>query len=84
MDTSSFEADMDGWTTGGMDQSFARRAASTPSYGTGPSSSADGTSWASLWSKSGNQGDQWLRATVYAGSGQTTLRYTFVPNAPGE
>ena len=40
--------------------------------------SADGTSWASLWSKSGDQGNQWLQATVYAGGGQTMLRYTCV------
>ena len=43
-------------------------------------SSADGTTWGSLWSKSGNQGDQWLQATVYAGSGQTMLRFTCVPH----
>ena len=42
-------------------------------------SSAGGTSWASLWSKSGNKGDQWLQATVYASSGQTMLRFTCVP-----
>ena len=42
--------------------------------------SADGTSWVSLWSKSGNMGNQWLQATVYAGSGQTMLRYTCVPS----
>ena len=41
--------------------------------------SADGTSWTSLWSKSGEQGNQWLQATAYAGSGQTMLRYTCVP-----
>ena len=41
-------------------------------------SSATGTSWASLWSKSGNMGDQWNQATVYAlGSGQTMLRFTY-------
>ena len=40
--------------------------------------SADGTSWVSLWAKSGNLGDQWRQATVYAGSGQTMLRYTCV------
>ena len=39
-------------------------------------SSADGTSWASLWSKSGEQGNAWKQATVYASSGQTMLRYT--------
>ena len=37
--------------------------------------SADGASWLSLWSKSGDQGNQWLQATAYAGSGQTMLRY---------
>ena len=42
--------------------------------------SANGTSWASLWSQSGNLGDQWNQATVYAGSGQAMLRYTCVPN----
>ena len=46
-------------------------------------SSADGTSWFSLWSKSGQQGDQWSQATAYTGSGQTMLRYTYVPNGRG-
>ena len=43
--------------------------------------SADGTSgsWTSLWSKTGDQGDSWQQATVYAGSGQTVLRFTCVP-----
>ena len=130
-DTSSFEWDLDGWTTGGMDRPFTRKSWSTPSYNTGPrnaadgsyylyahsesnynqnfdlektfpagqelygvafqyhmygadmgsavlETSADGTSWASLWSKSGDQGNQWLQATVYAGGGQTMLRYTCV------
>ena len=47
--------------------------------------SGDGTSWNSLWSKSGNLGNQWLQATVYAGSGQTMLRYTYacVTNSSG-
>ena len=134
-DTSSFESDFDGWTTGGMDDPFLRISGSTPAramgYATGPSaaavgsyyvyahadynsndkfdlqktfpagqelygiafqyhmhgsymgwgvleSSADGTSWASLWSKSLNLGDQWHQATVYAlGSGQTMLRFTY-------
>ena len=130
-DTSSFESDFDGWTTGGMDQSFTRRAGSTPWSSTGPSSAADGsyyvyahaynnynldfdlektftagqelygiafqyhmygyymgsadlessatgTSWASLWSKSGNMGNQWNQALVYTlGSGQTMLRFTY-------
>ena len=40
-------------------------------------SSADGTSWASLWGQSGNLGDQWNHATVYAGSGQTMLRFVY-------
>ena len=40
-------------------------------------SSTDGTSWVSLWTQSGNLGNQWLQATVYAGSGQTMLRYTY-------
>ena len=41
-------------------------------------SSATGTSWASLWSQSGNIGTQWNQATVYAqGSGQTMLRFTY-------
>ena len=45
-------------------------------------SSADGTSWASLWSKSSNLGDQWNQATVYAlGSGQTMLRFTYTNQA---
>ena len=129
-DTSSFEVDLDGWTTGGMDQPFTRKVGSTPSSYTGPpsaadgsyyvyaetsghygknfdlektfpvgqelygiafqyhmhgdtmgsavlESSADGTSWALLWYKSGDQGDQWLLATVYAASGQTMLRYVY-------
>ena len=131
--TSSFETDLDGWTTGGMDQPFLRWAVNTPNPNTGPQgatdgsyymyaetsglgrtkfhlqkgfpegqelygvafqyhmygstmgsaileTSADGTSWVSLWSKSGDQGNQWLLATVYAGSGQTMLRYTCVSN----
>ena len=39
--------------------------------------SADGTSWDSLWSKAGDLGDQWLQASVYAGSGQTMVRFTY-------
>ena len=130
MDTSSFESDLDGWTTGGIGQPFLRRVGGTPSSYTGPSSAADGsyyvyahayynynldfdldkafpagqelygiafqyhmygygmgsavlessatgTSWTSLWSQSGNMGNQWLQATAYAGSGQTMLRYTY-------
>ena len=130
MDTNSFETNLHGWTTGGMDQPFTRLSGSTPSVNTGPStaakgsyyvyaetsgcynmdfdlqknfvggqelygmafqyhmygstmgsavleSSADGASWVSLWSKSGNMGNQWLQATVYAGSGQTMLRFTY-------
>ena len=132
-DTSGFETDFDGWSTGGMDRSFDRRSGSTSISGTGPSSAAvgsdyvyakaygnynknfdlektflagqelygiafqyhmygsrmgsafletssDGSSWVSLWSQSGNLGDQWNQATLYAGSGQTMLRYTCVPN----
>ena len=41
--------------------------------------SADGTSWTSIWSKSGNLGDQWLQATMYSDPGQTMLRFTYVP-----
>jgi hypothetical protein len=41
-------------------------------------SSADGTSWASLWTQAGDKGDQWNQATVYAGSGQTMLRFKCV------
>ena len=41
-------------------------------------SSADGTTWGSLWSMSGNKGNQWLQATVYAGSSdQMMLRFTY-------
>jgi hypothetical protein len=40
--------------------------------------SADGTTWATLWSQSGDQGDQWLQASVHASSGQTMLRYRCV------
>ena len=40
--------------------------------------SVDGTSWESLWSQSGNLGDQWLQALVYATGGQTMLRFTYV------
>ena len=43
MDTSSFESDFDGWTTGGMDRPFTRDAYGTPSSSTGPSSAADGS-----------------------------------------
>ena len=39
--------------------------------------SANGTSWALLWSKSGNMGNQWLQAKEYVGSGQTMLRFTY-------
>ena len=42
-------------------------------------SSTNGTSWASLWTKSGNKGNQWFQATVYPGSGHRILRYTWVP-----
>ena len=42
-------------------------------------SSADGTGWLNLWSRSGDQGNQWSQATVYAGSGQAMLRFTCVP-----
>ena len=41
--------------------------------------SADGTSWTSVWSKSGNLGYQWLQATLYSDPGQTMLRFTYVP-----
>ena len=41
-------------------------------------SSADGTTWSNLWSKSGNLGNQWNQASVYAvSSGQTMLRFTY-------
>ena len=136
IDMSSFETDLNGWTTGGMDQPFVRLSGSTRSWSTGPQgatdgsyyvyaetsgqygkkfdlqktvpvgqelygvafqyhmygstmgsaileTSADGTNWVSLWSKSGDQGNQWLLATVYAGSGQTMLRYTCVSNGRG-
>ena len=43
-------------------------------------SSADGTSWLNLWSKSGNLGNQWLQAAVYADKGQKMLRYRCVRN----
>ena len=48
-------------------------------------SSSDSTSWVSLWSKLGNQGDQWLQATMYGTSGQTMLRfvYTYVASNYG-
>ena len=140
-DTSTFESDLDGWTTDALDEPFLRRSGSTPvramGYGTGPTgaavgsyyvyahadynsndkfdlqktfpagqelygiafqyhmygsymgsgvleSSADGTSWASLWSKSFNQGDQWHQAAVYAqGSGQTMLRYVYTTQSQG-
>merc|ERR1719424_72999 len=39
--------------------------------------SADGASWDALWSKSGNLGDQWLQAALYADPGQTMLRFTY-------
>ena len=41
-------------------------------------SSADGTSWVSLWSKSGNMGNQWRQATsVYLETDHNRLRFTF-------
>ena len=40
-------------------------------------SSADGSSWATLWSMSGNQGDQWNQALVFAGNNQKMLRFTY-------
>ena len=43
-------------------------------------SSADGTSWVSLWSKAGQQSSSWLWATAFPESGHTILRYTYVPN----
>ena len=43
MDTSSFESDFDGWTTGGMDQPFTRWVGGTESLSTGPSGAADGS-----------------------------------------
>ena len=44
-------------------------------------SSADGATWASLWTKSGQLGNQWRQAIVYAssyaGSGQVILRFKY-------
>ena len=40
-------------------------------------SSADGLDWQTLWTKSGNMGDQWLQATAYADSGQQILRWRY-------
>ena len=40
-------------------------------------SSADGSSWSTLWSKSGNQGNQWNQALVFAGNHQKMLRFTY-------
>ena len=40
------------------------------------SSSADGTTWSQMWSKSGNQGYGWKTATAYAtGTGHTYIRF---------
>ena len=44
-------------------------------------SSMNAQNWFNLWSKSGDQGDQWRQATVYASSGQNMLRYTYVPQS---
>ena len=41
--TSSFEADLDGWTTGSMDRPFYRQAGSTGSISTGPQGAAIGS-----------------------------------------
>ena len=51
-------------------------------YGTGMGtavleSSTDGTDFTTLWSKSGEQGNIWKQATVYASSGQTMLRFRY-------
>ena len=40
-------------------------------------SSAVGASWDQLWTKSGDQGNRWNQATVYASSNQTTLRFRY-------
>jgi hypothetical protein len=39
--------------------------------------SATGSSWAPIWSKSGNLGDQWNQAIVFAGNQQKMLRFTY-------
>ena len=44
-------------------------------------SSADGVDFTALWTKSGNQGDQWNQATVFTPTGgHKWLRFTCVPN----
>ena len=44
-------------------------------------SSADGVDFTTLWTKNGNQGNQWHQATVFVPSGgHRMLRYTCVPN----
>ena len=40
--------------------------------------------WTSLWSKSGNQGDQWRQATLYAPTGQTMLRFEYTVPGSGD
>ena len=46
-------------------------------------SSADGSSWATLWSKSGDLGDQWNQALVFAGNHQKMLRFTYTSASSG-
>ena len=43
IDMSSFETDLNGWTTGGMDQPFVRLSGSTQSWSTGPQGATDGS-----------------------------------------
>ena len=42
--------------------------------------STDGSNWNTLWSKSGNLGDNWRQSTVAVSSTQTHLRFKCVPN----
>ena len=39
--------------------------------------SATGSSWSQIWSKSGNMGDEWKKAIVFAGNQQKMLRFTY-------
>ena len=41
-----------------------------------------GTTWTTIWSQSGNLGDQWNQALVFAQQSPTMLRFSCVPSPP--
>ena len=43
-----------------------------------PAGEAGGTTWTTIWSKSGNLGDQWNQAVAFAPQSPTMLRFTYV------